>query len=316
MMEIDIQITNRCQLNCCHCVYDSNPKGVEPAPSQLKNIISQLPSIGIDEVHFTGGEPTLYKELVKLISFAKSFNLIVRMQTNGWDVSYEDLEKYYRAGLDSLLVSIDGIPSWHDKFRGRKGNFNHAWEAVQNAVKIGINVRINSVLDGSLENLEAIKSLIQMTSKLPILKHTFFILSRLGRARSYYKEIPNKTQWKEIAKGLEETINNLPQPHIPFAIQKPYSSNKCPIGKHNLGVILADGCVFPCVIFIDDHDPIGNAFEQSLKEIFKPDKYLKYKSKCPYNIGCIRSYSWISPKTQKLDVSTIKKRKSIIKNNL
>ena len=60
-----LEMTHRCPLQCGYC---SNPVEMERAGNELsteewKKVLTELAEIGVLQVHFSGGEPTVRKDL-------------------------------------------------------------------------------------------------------------------------------------------------------------------------------------------------------------------------------------------------------------
>lgn len=60
---------------------------------------------GFQEVHYTGGEPSIHSQIVDLITTAKTLGFSVKMTTNG-QTELERYEKCISAGLEELNVSV------------------------------------------------------------------------------------------------------------------------------------------------------------------------------------------------------------------
>lgn len=105
-----VSLINQCNLACSYCKPNStkSPAVRRTAPSRFREAISLLHGIGIRKVRFTGGEPTLYKELPELVSFAKSLagDMQVAITSNGLLLD-RLAEPLADAGLDSVNISLD-----------------------------------------------------------------------------------------------------------------------------------------------------------------------------------------------------------------
>ncbi len=72
-----LELTHRCPLQCGYC---SNPIEMERAGNELstdewKKVLAELAEIGVLQVHFSGGEPTVRKDLAELIQHATDLGL-------------------------------------------------------------------------------------------------------------------------------------------------------------------------------------------------------------------------------------------------
>ena len=57
----------------------------------------------------SGGEPTMVKNIGDYIEIAKKYGLATRINTNGWNVTEENLEKWLKNGLDQIVLSVYGL---------------------------------------------------------------------------------------------------------------------------------------------------------------------------------------------------------------
>src|SRR5712691_2222633 len=78
------ELTHRCPLQCPYC---SNPIDLERASHELtteewKGVMDQLASLGVLQFHFSGGEPTVRKDLVELVRHAASLGLYTNLITS------------------------------------------------------------------------------------------------------------------------------------------------------------------------------------------------------------------------------------------
>jgi len=78
----------------------------------------------------TGGEPTLYPYLVPLIRRIKGRGLICGMTTNGTTLEHL-AEELVAAGLDVLVVSLDGRENVHNRVRGHPKAFQRAEAGIR-----------------------------------------------------------------------------------------------------------------------------------------------------------------------------------------
>jgi cyclic pyranopterin phosphate synthase len=106
-----VSLLSACNLNCSYCL----PEGqAEPAlvasADRLCPAIEFLIRAGIRKVRFTGGEPTLHKDLATLVASVKAMDSDVHaaITTNG--VLLESLAPdLASAGLDSANISLDTL---------------------------------------------------------------------------------------------------------------------------------------------------------------------------------------------------------------
>jgi molybdenum cofactor biosynthesis enzyme MoaA len=111
----------------------------------------------VTKIRFTGGEPTINKDLAELITHSRSIPTInsVGITSNGL-VLKSQLDRLCEAGLTHVNISLDTLDA--DKFasivrRDRKG-FNKVLAAVYAAVAKGLTVKINCVVMRGVNDME------------------------------------------------------------------------------------------------------------------------------------------------------------------
>ena len=74
--ELDLQLTLRCNLSCGFCAVAANEQqGPELDPLRILDIIDQAHSLGLQQLHLTGGEPALRSDLEQVIQHATSLGI-------------------------------------------------------------------------------------------------------------------------------------------------------------------------------------------------------------------------------------------------
>ena len=83
---ISLQVgpTSRCNLNCSFCSNAKRKNHEDLNPKTLMRIMEQLKSLGLKTVEWTGGgDPTMYKDINSVMSYAYHLGLQQGMITNG-----------------------------------------------------------------------------------------------------------------------------------------------------------------------------------------------------------------------------------------
>lgn len=145
-----ISVTDKCNLRCKYCMPEG---GIELIPheellslEELYRVVRIMEELGIKKVRFTGGEPLVRKNLIKLIADVGKLPGIeeISMTTNGVLLASQaaDLK---RAGLTSVNISLDTL----DKERFQSITGVDAGDCVLQAVRLaqeeGLKVKINCV---------------------------------------------------------------------------------------------------------------------------------------------------------------------------
>src|SRR6267143_1015608 len=77
---LTVELTNICNLHCSYCLRDEdalyhNPANFLPVKLFAQIVRSARDAMGIEQVMFTGGEPTLHPDFGKLLAAVEMLNL-------------------------------------------------------------------------------------------------------------------------------------------------------------------------------------------------------------------------------------------------
>jgi pyrroloquinoline quinone biosynthesis protein E len=145
------ELTYRCPL---HCTYCSNPVNLAAYKDELSTVdwlrvIEEARALGVLQVHFSGGEPMLRRDLSTLVSRAHSLGMYTNLVTSGIPMKEDDLAALAAAGLDHFQLSIqDSLASSADSIAGLKAH-ERKREVAALVQKYGLPMTVNVVLHRS-----------------------------------------------------------------------------------------------------------------------------------------------------------------------
>ena len=107
-LSILCELTYRCNLQCPYC---SNPVALNAYRNELTTqqwcgVLEQAAALGVVQAHFSGGEPTLRRDLPALIGAAARVGLYTNLITQGTFLTDGLLAELVDAGLDHVQISI------------------------------------------------------------------------------------------------------------------------------------------------------------------------------------------------------------------
>jgi uncharacterized radical SAM superfamily Fe-S cluster-containing enzyme len=113
----NVDLTNRCNLNCPICFANANDAGYvyEPHLEQLTEMLKMLRAqepVPCPAVQFSGGEPTIYPDYFKVLSIARELGFPqIQIATNGILLAKdpEFAQKSLDAGLHTVYLQFDGL---------------------------------------------------------------------------------------------------------------------------------------------------------------------------------------------------------------
>jgi pyrroloquinoline quinone biosynthesis protein E len=154
------ELTHRCPLQCPYC---SNPVELERAAGELDTqawmrVLDEAASLGVLQVHFSGGEPTARKDLEALVTHAADRGLYTNLITAGVLIDAKRMATLVAAGLDHVQLSVqDFEPANADRIGGFAGGHARKLEAARLVREAGLPLTINAVMHRqNLGHLDAI----------------------------------------------------------------------------------------------------------------------------------------------------------------
>lgn len=138
-----IFIGTTCNNNCIFCSNKHfKEKFKDKSTSEIKKMMFNARKSGIFYLELTGGEPTIRKDIFKLIRYAKYVGFeFISFVTNGRMLSnFEFSKKIVDCGANLIVFSIHGHNSnLHDSFTNVPGSFNQIKKGISNLRMAGFN---------------------------------------------------------------------------------------------------------------------------------------------------------------------------------
>lgn len=157
-------ITKRCNLRCVHCYTDSNESLAEGelTTQECRAVIDDLAAFEVPAVLFSGGEPTTRKDLFDLARYAADKGLRLTLSTNGTLINDSMAATIKKIGFTYVGISLDGVGTANDEFRGVEGAFNRAVAGIRHCKAAGQRVGLRMTLtDHNIDQLSAIFDFVE-----------------------------------------------------------------------------------------------------------------------------------------------------------
>ncbi len=140
--------TRTCNLRCVHCYSDSHAQKYpgELTTEQARANIDDVAGYGIPALLFSGGEPLTRPDLFELMEYATSKGLRVTLSTNGTLIDAAIAARLKKLGLTYAGISLDGIGTTNDHFRGKAGAFDAAVRGMRHCRAVGQKVGLRLTL--------------------------------------------------------------------------------------------------------------------------------------------------------------------------
>jgi MoaA/NifB/PqqE/SkfB family radical SAM enzyme len=144
---VHFEVTMRCNARCSFCDYWKT--SADAKAQELKSFADAARFFNPLMITFTGGEPTLRRDLEDLIA---AVNDAVRLKyisliTHGGMLTPERAKSLWEAGLNQFSISLDFLDERHDEARGIPGLTAKIFRTVPRMQAMGIdNIRFNTVI--------------------------------------------------------------------------------------------------------------------------------------------------------------------------
>ncbi|MEA3416910.1 MAG: 12,18-didecarboxysiroheme deacetylase [Thermodesulfobacteriota bacterium] len=181
-------ITRRCNLKCVHCYAQAKDLSFknELSTKEGKVLLDDLAQFGVPVILFSGGEPTIRKDLPELAAYAISKGMRAVISTNGTLISQKMAGILKDIGLSYVGISVDGMEEINDRFRGVKGAFNAALKGIKNCKDAGIKVGLRFTINKF--NVNEIQNIFNLLEDMDIPRACFYHLVYAGRGTNLIKE--------------------------------------------------------------------------------------------------------------------------------
>ena len=161
------ELTHRCPLQCPYC---SNPVELERVGGELdtatwRRVLDEAAALGVLQVHFSGGEPTLRADLAELIRHAAGLELYTNLITAGVLLDEARLGALAAAGLDHLQLSIqDSAAANADRIGGYRNGHDKKLALARLVRRAGLPLTLNAVVHR--QNLHSLAAIIELAVEL------------------------------------------------------------------------------------------------------------------------------------------------------
>jgi 12,18-didecarboxysiroheme deacetylase len=174
-------VGRRCNLRCVHCYAQSRDRAYEDELSDAEGaaLIDDLADFGVPVLLFSGGEPLVRPGLFALIERAVARKMRAVISTNGTLITPDIAARLKDIGLSYVGVSLDGLESVNDRFRGVEGAFGLALAGIRNCLSRGVKVGLRFTI--TRHNVGDVAGIFELIRAEGIPRVCFYHLVYSGR---------------------------------------------------------------------------------------------------------------------------------------
>ncbi len=197
-------MTRTCNLNCIHCYSQSKnlQYNNELTLEEGKAFIDDISAFGSPVMLFSGGEPLMHPHFLDLCFYAKSKGMRAVISTNGTLITKELAQELKKVGLSYVGISLDGLESVHDRFRGKKGAFREAIDGINYAKEAGIKVGLRFTINK--RNAQEIPGIFKLLEEENIPRVCFYHLVYAGRGTKLIEEDLSHEETRQTVDAILE----------------------------------------------------------------------------------------------------------------
>ena len=276
-----LAITHTCNMRCAYCSVRKLHTAHTPdlSTKQWTKVITDLARWGVFQIGFTGGEPTLRKDLPLLVRHVHDQGCVCNLTTNGWLLEEPLVEALVTAGLKQCQISLDShLAPTHEKLRG-DGSYARVMNAIALLQQKGVAVGIDCVV--SKNNLKDIPGFIDWLAKKGIPYLTLIKLKKGDLSEEKYAALsPGYEEYVGLVRLVCHRKGN-EHPNITLdcgsvanlqgvttkdnLMQVPCAG--CPVG-HHLICISPNGDLYPCAALLGSNFKLGNVLSDDLSRLW------------------------------------------------
>lgn len=268
LMQVQLNMTNRCNLNCKYCFKEAGNGRLENYLDldDYKKVIDSIKNLNKKAlIEFSGGEPLLSKNTIKTAEYAKRNKLTTRLLTNGTLINEKNIDDLSK-NFDTIYISLDGCSKEvHEKTRG-KDSYKPVINAINLMIKKGIGKRLTILITITQDNKDYVKDIYDRFHNRCNLKYS--PVFKIGRAKDKKNLLITGQEYFDVMK----CIYNKKAFSSALKLDKKERIIKCGMGDAILS-ISEKGDVFPCHLLQEECFKMGNVKDTDLKKIY--DSYPK-----------------------------------------
>jgi len=270
---ISVELTNLCNLQCAECVTGSGGMKRKSGFIDYKlftQIIKQISRFVIRLTLNFQGESFLHPNLFEIIKFAHINNIHTNISTNAHFLNLENARLTVASGLDSLIISIDGMCNQTYKKYRKNGDIELVLEGIKNIMeekKASKSKTPHITLQFLVfkHNEHEIEAFIKF-AKHSLVDNYVIKTAQIINTGSFETMLPRNAKYSRYAKKNSEFMLKSELPNRCFRLWA-------------AAVITWDGRFLPCCFDKNADNEYGNLNDSLYSEIWQSTKAKQFRCK-------------------------------------
>jgi len=203
---IDIIMGYGCNVQCDYCTITNEMRPKNLTTSDIVSALEWGRKEGLRDVAFGGGEPTIRKDLVKLVALARKLGFEkIKVSSNGLMYSYPDfVHSLVSAGVNQFNISFMGWNGgMYRKIMGREEHFDLVRKGVDNLVDEDATIVGDVIMKD--DTYQELPEIVEFWAELGVERFVFWLVSLTDRNRENRSSlVPVSTLRPYVFKAFEQ----------------------------------------------------------------------------------------------------------------
>lgn len=278
LMDLEIELTSRCNERCIHCYIPHENKNTDIEPELFYKVLDQCRDIGVLSLTLSGGECMLHPHFCDFLRKAKEYDFSVSILTNLTLLTDEVIAAMKETRLAAVQVSLYSMnPEIHDSITTMKGSFYKTRDAILKLIENDIPLKISCPT--MKQNKHCYGEVIKWAHEHKCRANTDFIM--MARYDHSIDNLDNRLSVDEAGEVIRDIIDNdeiFQEKVLETPIEPPRSHDIseeviCGVCSRELCMV-TNGDIYPCSGWQDY--VLGNVEKKTLKEIWKNSPKARY----------------------------------------
>ncbi|MGL4861300.1 MAG: GTP 3',8-cyclase MoaA [Enterobacteriaceae bacterium] len=186
-----LSITDVCNFRCSYCLpdgYQHQGRKSFLSVDEIGRVARVFATLGTEKVRLTGGEPTLRRDFLDIVSAIRQHSAITTLAvtTNGYRMQ-RDVQSWRDAGITAINVSIDSLdPRQFQQITG-ESRLHQVLAGIDAAFSAGYQkLKVNTVLLRGMNDL-SLDAFLHWIKNRPI-QMRFIELMETGEGREFFRQ--------------------------------------------------------------------------------------------------------------------------------